>query len=265
MSHNSNTNKRTAWNVKEPKKTNRSPDSGQVLTNPEAYDTLIKNHGVRVKVYRTMHCPNVKSVDGAEHEIDCDIPGCNGSGWVDVAPIETLAFIQNQSLEKMPFVEGQVDGNTVAATFLTGIELQYFTLVELIDFTDIFFQRVSRSNTNTDNLRYAAKRVNVIMDKNSKLYYQCIDFELDPNGNIKWKNGKGPMPGTIYSVHYESAVRFRATQAMHANRFGQKKVSGGVEYHKFPEQWALTKEFLVKRRDQDGNEIKPNDYEASED
>jgi len=260
--HNKNTGKITGWNVKQAKHFKQEPEPGQVYIIPDQYDAMIKSKGVRVKVYRTTYCPNVKSVDGAEHEIDCTITGCNGSGFIDRRPIETVAFIQNQTLEKMANVEGYADGNSVAITFLIGIELQYFTLVELMDFTDIYFQRVKRkTGTTIDALKYDAKRVNLIVDANDVEYYQCIDCDIDMNGNIKWKAGRGPADGVIYSIHYEAAVQYRATKAIHVNRLTQiKAADGGISQVKMQANWMCTKEFLVKRKDIDGNDIDPNPY-----
>lgn len=260
--HNKNTGKRTAWNVKAEKSFTANTTSVQTYLEIDKFDDLIKSKGVRVKIYRTMYCPNVKSVDGAEHEIDCTVSGCNGSGFIDRHPLTSIAFIQNQDLEKMAPVEGLVDGNSVQITFLSGIELQYFTLVELLDFSDIYFQRNKRVAVGQiDALKYNALRINMIIDENGVEYFHCIDCDIDPSGNLRWKTGRGPAAGVIYSVHYEAAVQYRATKAMHVNRFTQiKGADGGISHVKFPEQWVCQKEFLVKRKDVDGNEITPNPY-----
>lgn len=246
------------WNTKTQTLVPAQHKSGRVDLDPAQFEKLLEEKGVRVKVFRTTFCPNVKSIDGAEHNIDCEL--CNGSGWLDVHPLCTIAFIQNQGLEKMPFVEGMVDGNSVAATFPAGVELQYFTLVQLMDFTEPFFQRIKRQEGDVDVLKYKACNVNVLIDSRGKEYYQENDFTLDPNGSIRWKENKGPNPGDIYSVHYESAVQFRAVKAMHTNRFTQvfSKAEGAALHVKLPEQWLLQKEFLVKRQDALGNEILPN-------
>lgn len=233
-----------------------SPTRVDIL--PDDFEKLLDQKGMRVRVFRSFFCPNVKSIDGAEHNIDCD--KCNGSGFMDVRPIETLAYIQNQAFEKLPFVEGMVDGNSVAMTFKMGIELQYFTLVELIDFQEPYFQRVKRQEGTVDVLKYKAFRINVCIDAD-KEYYLDRDFTLDGNGSINWKPNQGPNPGTIYSVHYEAAVQFRAVRAMHSNRFTQyytNENGGGSIHVKLPEQWMMSKEFLVKRKDRDGNELLPN-------
>lgn len=247
------------WNQKPPVQLAAKPTGGRVDIDPQKFEQLLQEKGVRVKVYRTVFCPNVKSIDGGEHNIDCDL--CNGSGFLDTRPLCTVAFIQNQTLEKLPFVEGMVDGNSVAATFPMGVELQYFTLVELEDFTEIYFQRVKRQEGDIDVLKYKAHRVNLCIDQYGKEYFQDNDFCIDPNGSIKWNPNKGPNPGDIYSIHYEASVQFRAVRAMHTNRFTQyltKKGGGGSVHVKLQEQWLLQKEYLVKRKDKDGNEILPN-------
>jgi hypothetical protein len=250
---------KTGWKPKEIPLLNRPAMAGKVNLSPENFDKLVETQGVRVKVYRTAQCPNVKSIDGAEHEIDCEL--CHGSGFLDRHPNCTWAFIQSQELDKIPFSEGLYDGNSVVATFMNGIELQYFTLVELVDFTDIFYERIKRQSGQVDVLRYPAKRVNMVIDSNGVEYFEGSDFCLDPNDNIKWKANKGPAKSVIYSVHYESSVRFRATKAVHVNRFSQIDRKGGVEMTKMPEQWILEKIFFNEKFDRNTGEPLKNTIE----
>ena len=421
---NRNTKRQPHWNGKNPAQIPDAAPRSRTALDPVAYDNLIKQHGVRVKVYRSMYCPNVKSVDGGEHNLDCTL--CNGSGYLDVDPLESVAYLANQNFQEEMTVEGYHDGNSVGATFLGGVELQYFTRVDLMDFTQPFYERVLKSpstsavvvgdkaqiridfgpaleageelivsgivgmedffevvstepagteipnfeikitpinatvtltqNPNTllvteflsantingvvgrinsiptdaagkmynesgnaysafirrrcdvssegnvliltriengsispvpteisniggdivfsfiqgrddvtvfsaqDNLKYDCKRVNVIIDKTGTQYHQDIDFRLSPQGNILWATPNTPRPadGTIYTVHYESVIQYRATSAMHINRFAQvpDRSTGLVAQVKMPEQWMLQKEFLIVRRDEYGNEIK---------
>jgi hypothetical protein len=186
--HNKSTKKAPGWNVQEPKVRSEISNRERVDLNPESFDRLIQQKGVMAKVYRTLYCPNVKSVDGAEHEIDCTI--CNGSGFLDVDPICTYVFIQHQELNELPAIEGFVDGNTVLMTFQIGVEVQYFTKIELQDFKDVFPQRVMRKpGSLIDVLKYPACIVNgLFTGSNAGLvrYYQNTDFAVDLNGNIKW-------------------------------------------------------------------------------
>ncbi len=248
------------WNVKELVSTVDLDPVSRVDLTPEDFDRLIKQKGANVRVFRTMFCPQVKSIDGGEHEVDCKL--CNGSGYLDRYPIETQSFLQALDLEKTQLPEGWLDGNSVSGTFPRGVELQYFTLVELLDFSDIYFQRVARSEGELDALKYKAQRVNVLVDYSGIEYFEATDFCLTPeNGDVKWHAGRGPTPGTIYSVHYEAPVRFRAVKALAVNRFTQykpKQEGGKVVHVKLPERWTLTKEFLVLRRDKNGDERLPN-------
>lgn len=231
----------------------------------ENFDTLVMQQGVRVNVYRTTYCPNVKSIDGAEHEIDCPI--CNGAGFVDRYCLPTWSFIQTQTLEKGVQPEGLYDGNTVAATMLQGVELQYFTLVELLDFTEVFFERIRKQQGSLDVLRYPATKVNLIVDKKGVEYFEGSDFKLDPNGSILWCEGNGarrPNRGVIYSINYDTQIRFRAIKAMHSNRFAQTSKNGETQLIKMNEQWMLQKEYLVVRKDIDGKVIKPNKIRDSD-
>lgn len=231
----------------QPGKDNR----GKVNLKPADFQKLVDRQGVRVRVYRTSYCPNVKSIDGAEHELDC--PLCHGTNFLDRLPLDTMAVLQNQTLDKEAFKEGLYDGNSVSATFQGGIELQYFTLVELLDFTDIFFERIKRQDGQIDFLKYPGIRVNMLIDKNGVSYTEGPDYKLDHNGSISWcPEGRRPDAETIYTIHYETLIRFRAVKAMHVNRFGQianRNAGGHTQFVKLPENWLLQKEYLVTRRD----------------
>lgn len=253
--HNKKTKKQKAWDVKESKLFDDTAPQERVDLRVADFDRLVEQKGVNLRVYRTSYCPNVKSVDGGEHEIDC--PLCNGSGFIDRNHICVKGFLQNQDLERMLDGQGgQHDGNSVLITFPIGVELQYFTRIELEDFTDIYFQRVLRKpGTDTDVLKYKACKVNMVIDKNGVEYFQDQDFKLDANGNVKWLVRK-PADNVIYTIHYECHVQFRATRAMHVNRFTQYKAAGEnkVEHIKMNEQWLCTKEFLLRRKDINTNQ-----------
>ncbi len=256
IGHNNTTQLAQGWQVREPVFGPETDSQERINLEPLAFDRLIGQHGVNVRVFRTLYCPNVKSIDAGEHNIDCDM--CQGSGFLDLKPLCIKAVIQNQALEKMQHVEGFVDGNTVVITFPIGIELQYFTLIELSDFSEVFFQRLAKSPTNVDRIKYKALRINVLIDQYGVEYFQEKDFSLNANGDLLWKEGKAPESKTILSIHYESKIQFRATRALHNNRFEQVKIEGKIAQLKMPEQWICSKEFLVRRKGFNGEELLPN-------
>lgn len=250
---------RDGWNPKKPRSipiSQAASQKGKVNLTPEAINLLVQQQGVRVRVYRTTFCPNVKSIDGGEHEIDC--PLCFGNGFLDRKPIEALAFIQSQSLEKLHEANGYWDGNSVSATLQLGISLQYFTLVELCDFEEVFIERIKRQAGDSDRLKYRASCINLLADSTGKEYFAGVDFDLSEEGDVKWKAGKGPQMDAIYSINYEAAIQFRAVQAMHVARFAQVRNKGVVQMIKLNEQWMLQKEYLVERTDKLGRPLSPN-------
>lgn len=270
--HNNATKRQKGWNVKQSVRRKETNPQGRIDLNPQDFDRLLEQKGAVICVYRSLYCPNVKSVDGAEHEIDCQI--CNGSGYIDLDPIETKGFIQTQEMEQMyESGDGYHDGNTVSITFPIGIELQYFTKIELKDFTERYYQRVLRKTGSlVDILKYKACRVNVIVDSNNVQYFQDQDFRIDANGNILWINVlrsdvlhaaptyRKPADNTVYSIHYEMHVAFRAVKAMHVNRFTQYRNTDhsaeNIEHIKLSEQWMCVKEFLLRHKDiNNGNDM----------
>jgi len=255
---NATTQKKPSWNMSEPVSINDPYASNRTSLTPKNFERLILQHGIRVKIYRTFFCPNVKDVDSGQHEIDCQVPGCS-RGYIDVDPIDTMCLIQRQELIKRQSAEGFVDDQSCHGTFLLGINLQYMTLVELQDYFQIYYELIKRSTGDSDTTKFSAKRVNIIMDKKGIRYYQTIDFHVSPTGTIQWIANRGPEAGEIYSIHYESNVRYRCTKAVQVSRFTQIKNSDGtVAFQKMPELWTLNREFMPKNLDFNGNEILPN-------
>lgn len=265
MAHGHNRGKKattTGWNSIDSKVKADSNPNARVSLVAADFTKLLDQQGVNVKVYRTGYCPRVKSVDGNEHDINC--PLCNGSGFIDLYPYCTRAFLQSQDLEKRQSLEGLVDGNHISATFPIGVELQYFTKVELLDFTDIYIETILRKeNTLSDVTKYKACRVNFCVDYDGNEYQQDSDFTLDINGFIKW-GARRPADGVVYSINYETPTQFRASRAMHVNRFAQVKDGPNVEFIKMPEQWLISKEYLVRRKNKAGEDVRLGPYDYHE-
>jgi hypothetical protein len=244
------------WNVEVAKPTKRQSTLPKVNLKKEQFDQLILDQGVNVRVFRTVPCPNVKSIEAGEHEIDC--PLCRGSQFVDRYPLETRVVIQSVQTEVAHLVEGLYDGNTVTITLPSGVECQYYTMIELVNYTEIYIERVSRQLGQVDVLKFPATRVNLLIDQHGKEYLEGADFSVDLNSNIKWGTNRGPVEGTIYSIHYETKVRYRTVRALHTNRYGNITENGVDDMTKMAESWLGFKIFLVDRKDQLGNLVRSN-------
>lgn len=240
-----------------PKISDFSPKLKAVQLDPAKLNQFIQDHGVRVRVFKTMLCPNVKHADAGDHEIKCTT--CT-RGFIDKHPVETWAAMQNQTLIKNFSKDGVWDDQLVAATFISGIDLNYFSKIELLDFTTTFFERVQKQEGTVDRLKYPAVKINMLIDKHGVEYKAEKHFNITPTGDIEWINPiERPAIGVVYSVHYDYKITFRAINALHVNRFSQhtfkQKFRVPVEY---AQQWILKRDFLITKEDVNGSPLSPN-------
>lgn len=212
------------------------------------FNNLIIQQGIKVKVFKTTWCPNVASIDAAEHDINCTV--CLGNGLVDRNPVETFAYISHAERDPQFFLEGEYEIESIYGTFPSDIELTYYTLVQLMDVTEQYIQLVNKQEGPIDFLKYPCKRVNLLIDQNGREYIPGQHFTLTVNGDIQWLPGKGMKAGTIYSINYDITIQFRAMKAVHAFRFVQEYVeNGNTAVTKLPQKWALKREYLVEKTD----------------
>jgi len=249
-----------------PDNINYLPKQARPAIDVKAMNTLVFNLGVKCRIYTTVPCPNVKSIDGAEHELSC--PLCKGKQLYDSdSYVESIVgFLgqdRNQEFNQQNIGSLYEEGSA-SATFIAGINLTYYTKIELPDFSKPFYQLVQRQQGAVDILRYRAKdTVTLLVDKNGKIYQQDTDFEINADGWIKWlptsSGAKRPTKGTIYSIHYHAIVTLRAMSAMHAGRWSadsnKRDYTENVEYS---EQWKLQLDYLVVHEDGTGKKLEVN-------
>jgi len=229
---------------------------GNVELDVDKINQLIEDQGVRVRVYRTILCPNIKSIDGGHHNIDCKL--CD-EGFIDRQPQDTWAVIQNQAMKRELKGEGQWDDHDAYATFISGIEIQYFAKIELMDYTTTFYQLIQRQEGEIDRLKYKAIKVNILIDKDNLEYFEGSDFTLSPTGDIQWTGARRPRKGLIYTVHYDYPITYRAIMASNINRFtNQKRKRDFKEPIHLPQRWQIKRDFLIDRVDMDDNPITKN-------
>lgn len=219
------------------------------------FDQFITDHAARVKVYKTVECPNVKSIDGAQHSIAC--PLCR-RGFIDRDPIETYVSFQSQALSKMIEADADWDDQQALATFTAGIDITYLSKIEVLDYTNPFNQRVQKQKGDIDRLFYSAFKVHFIVDQNGKDYIPFKDFKLDNNGDVQWLFADRPKIGDIYTIYYDYFVTFRAVKAAHNSRWGQEKINGKFVPVEYQQAWYLKRDFFAERTDSNGNLLEAN-------
>lgn len=223
---------------------------------------VVKDLGVRVRVYKSTLCPNMTSLESADHDITCKV--CN-NGMIDFEPFETIAMFQQQSLTDQFKVQGTFHIDEIFATFLSGISLQVFTKVEILDFKEPFYELVQRQEgTDIDNLKYCASCIDglfVVEGQTIREFQEGAHFNLTADGNIKWRTANRPSDRAIYSVYYHYAPVYRAINAVHRDRYSQynsrpnliqapKVTVDGNTYVKLPEAWILKRDYILDSRDQ---------------
>lgn len=224
-------------------------------------DSLINDLGVRVKIFKSTLCPNMKSLETLDHDINCTV--CNNN-MIDFDCHESIAMFQQQTLQEQFTVQGSFHIDEIMVSFLAGESLQHFTRIDLLDFEEDFFELIQRQESTTiDRLKYSACSIIAVFVIRSDVlirFHFGSDFTLDVNGDIKWLGLNKPNDREIYSVYYKYHPVFRAIKAVHRDRYSQfnlrpdqikapKKTINGKTYVKLPETWILKRDYLLERRD----------------
>lgn len=250
---------------------------GKQLTsgiNVDRLDQLIKDLGVRVRIWKSTVCPNFKSLESLDHNVNCKL--CSNN-MIDFDCKETTALFQQQDLVEQFKLQGTFNMDEILVSFLTGVTLHIYTKVELLDFAEDFYEAVQRQEgTDIDVLKYPACDVKglfvAVNSTTSKRFHFGTDFTLDQNGSVKWISANKPLDKQIYSIYYQYHPVYRAIKAVHRDRYSQfniradkleangaKKVNGKT-YVKMPETWILKRDYLLDRKDGQGQAIAANQY-----
>ena len=234
-------------------------------------DQLVLDLGVRVCVYKSTLCPNLTSLESDDHDINCTV--CS-KRMVDFAPVSTMALFQQQQLNEFFKVQGTHHQDEIMVTFLSGMSISPMARIDLVDFQQDFFELVQRrENSDTDILKYQAKCVTGVFTVSNNVkeeFHFGTDFSIDPNGCIQWDSNHRPDDRQIYTIHYSHTPTYRATKAIHRDRYSQmnqrnqnvdhKIVADGRTFIKLPETWVISRISLPDRYDHMGNKIGQNPY-----
>lgn len=237
-----------------------------------ALNQEVDDLGVRIKISRATVCPNIKSIESMDHDINCTV--CNNN-MIDFGCKESIGLMQQQDLVEKFKIEGTFNMDEVLMTFKSDITLHIFSRIEILDFAEDFFELIQRQEaTSVDKLKYPACSVLAIFTVAGNVkteYFEGADFQIDINGNLKWTGTHKPADRDVYSIYYQHHPVFRAVRALHRDRYSQynlrpetiespKKTVGDKTFVKLPETWILKRDYLVERRDLTGALIPDNEY-----
>lgn len=238
--------------------------------DPGALDGVVRSLGVRVRIWHSTVCPNMTSLESMDHDINCT--ACNNN-MIDFDCFESMALFQQQDMVDQFKLQGTFHVDKILVTFLSGITLQSFTKVELLDFREDFFELIQRQEgTDVDLLKYHACEVLGLFEVSGSQkirYHHGTDFTLDGNGSVKWIGTHRPDDRKVYTIYYKYHPVFRSIEAVHRDRYSQynlrpdlikseKKTVNGNTFVKLPETWVLKRDYLLERKDKAGNPLTKN-------
>lgn len=186
------------------------PDEATVL-DVEAFDNLVHARGVKLVHHRAIPCP-VGLQD--EHDISRTHPdhsGCsNGFIYKPIGRVTTI-FTSNASDAKK-LGEGFIDGSTVAATFPRFYDSDETKRVMVRPFDRLYLEeedlvvaiwdKIHRRNDGlADRVEFPIVHVEHLVDSTLAWWKEGAHFDI-AQGNIVWREGQGPAPGTVYTAWY---------------------------------------------------------------
>ena len=239
------------------------PDqSPQVGMNGKAFEQLIRAHGVRMIQLRPLPCPNQRSLNGGDHDPNCNL--CY-NGYIYYGRTEFIGAFMGNSINKNYGLSGTWDKDgaqvIVPSKDINNNEMDFQMGDQLImpDHTVRFPQRVQHNQTGIDRLHFPAIDVDVIMDSSGQEYAKNVDYKVDENGMIKWLTQNRPgydldlNAGMVYSIAYYTRPYLSIQSMPHQLRTTQTQLPDGTTVQeRFPQLVLVQKNFIPYN---DGDEV----------
>lgn len=235
--------------------------------DPEGFDELIINRGIRWIHHKAAYCPNVLSLEVQEHDPNCK--DCeNGYLFFDTNHNEPIMGIfQNNKLERLYEINGLWEQGDAVVTFTSyapkdGIvgagPVNSFKIgdkLTCLDYTFDWQERLEHQPAGLDRLKYPAVSVEFLADKNQR-YMEGVDFEITAMGEIRWlPGGKKPLldnqrnKGGIFTIVYQARPIFYVMQVLHEIRAtkGISRKTGVLETIRLPQQLLIRRDYMFTR------------------
>lgn len=238
----------------------------------EAFNDALRSQGVSLVHYRAMVCPiGISDKDDTMRRVHIDHPGCSGGYLYKKIGTITALFV-GQTTDPTFEDIGMLDGSTVSASFPrkyddtdVDVHVVKFDRFYLNDDRILWPQwELVEHNAVAlrDRLKYPAKKVEHLIDNQGNEYKECVDFDVDADGQIKWRmDGKTPgfqdgtaQRGRIYTVWYLYQPYWYCKRLVHDLRVVQAEdESGQRRTMRMPSQAMLVRENVFENEQvQDG-------------
>lgn len=183
--------------------------SDSIAMDPQAFDTAVITHGVKMVHYRAMRCPvGLTDPDDVrrahEHHHNCT----NGFTYRKVGTL--TALLTGNSGDMRLIDPGLVDGSSIRVTVPRTYDDQPDRTVH-IAYADRFYLAeldtevpdwtvIRAHETGTDHLQYPARYIEHVIDSGGREYDPSLYSVRD--GNLVWLTQDRPIAGTVMTVWY---------------------------------------------------------------
>lgn len=205
----------------------------QISLDVAEFDNFIRSQGIRVVHYRAIPDPHGMLSRGDPYSANSTTSSSDGFIFSQGGTCQAL-FTSNNKIYNMQ-VEGYASASSAfmvfPRTYESGGEIAIhpfdrFYLAD-VELKVVAIQYVESSSTGIDRLQYPAICVDDLIDAHGVTYKAGTDFEITPEGNIKWITQKRPgwnptvNKGTVYAIRYRYVPWFVANQLVHEIRLSQ--------------------------------------------
>lgn len=255
----------------------------QVSFDREAFMHAIRTHGINVDHYRAIPDPVGMASKGDNHAVQTGHVRSNSDGFIyDLAGTFRALFTSNGTSENQTalgaiafstayatphdYYEDQANGEkpTDMPVLLTQYDRLY---IKDIEARVVHTQYVEATSTGIDKLQYPATCVEFVKDANGARYYENKDFEITPEGHIRWTGQNRPGwniklgRGTVYSIRYRYTPFFVVARLIHEVRVANvtNPLTLEREVVRMPYQAQLVRENVFYDTNSDPNRPVPTD------
>lgn len=232
--------------------------------NSAHFDDLIKNRGILFTHTHALPCPNVRDINEAVHDENCQLEGCE-NGTLQVMPKQVWGYFNNDTLDKLFEVQGEYNQNvaviTFAAKYTDGSEcdMHMFDKLEMCaDYSNRMYELVECNPTGVDRLRHKIVSVEWLQTASGRVYKQGEHFEVE-GARIKWLTNDRPTynqqlgRGEVFSISYFIKPTYYVHHIMKEIRGTQEynQVTGEKIAVRLPQHVLVTRQLAYPDPDDD--------------
>lgn len=206
-----------------------------ISINSAHFDQLIQNRGILFTHTHALPCPNVRDINEAVHNEDCQVHGCE-NGMLQVMAKQVWGYFNNDTLDKLFEVQGEYNQNVAVITFAakytdgTECDMHVFDKLEMVaDYSNRMYELVEASPSGIDRLRHRIVTVEWLQSSSGAVYKCGEDFTHE-GSRITWISPNRPKydqqlgRGEIFSVSYFIKPTYYVHHIM-------KEIRGTQEYN----------------------------------